>query len=88
MKLNLKPFRITTRTPAKTLWQVADSPSFPDGLRFEALLELCRRTGFKPRPAPSMFEVLRRVVTDERVPIELRADAASALLAGQPPAIH
>lgn len=71
---------VTRRTPMDRLMRIVNDPSSARPLMFAALLEVGRRFHFKAPPTPTPTEVLQAVMRDERVPMELRMQAAKVLL--------
>ena len=67
------------------LKRIADEPGIPFDLLHDALQEICRRRRYKPPPPLTANEVLDRIWRDERVPKELRVQAARLVLPLYPP---
>ena len=76
---------VTRLTPMHRLMAIANDPKSSFDLMYDALREVCRRQGIKPRPTPTAREVLDEVWRNECLPIELRARAAMAVLQFYPP---
>jgi len=87
IKENMRPVNLS-ELPTFQLKEVADSSACPPALRIQALLLIAERLKVRPRPPPAAHEVLLEVIRDARVPNEIRARAAMALLnhpAAKPP---
>lgn len=76
--MNVVPMKtISDLTPMDRLVKMADGSQYPGALRLQALLELGRRLRYTAPSTPTPAELVTRVMNDDRVPLELRAVAAS-----------